>query len=232
MKIFAISDLHLCLSGAKPMDIFGASWANYLDEIKEDWNGKVSSDDVVLMSGDMSWALKLDEAYEDLQYLNSLNGTKVIVRGNHDYWWKSLSKIKNKLPSNICPIQNNALKFGKFIIAGTRGWMVPEKNKEHTIEDKKIFDRELIRLELSLKSADALKCDGDKIICMIHFPPFNSSFEESEFTKLIEKYNVDAVVYGHLHGNSSRTINCVKINNIDYFLTSCDKLNNKLIQIY
>lgn len=232
MKIFAISDLHLCLSGAKPMDIFGATWANYLDKIKEDWNSRVSDEDVVLMSGDMSWALKLDEAYDDLQYLNSLNGTKVIVRGNHDYWWKSLSQIKNKLPSNIHPIQNNALKFGGYIIAGTRGWMVPEKNKEQTIEDKKIFDRELIRLELSLKSAEALKTDGDKIICMIHFPPFNSSFEESEFTKLMEKYNVDAVVYGHLHGNSSRTINRIKINNIDYFLTSCDKLNNKLVQIY
>ena len=233
MKIFAISDLHLCLSGAKPMDIFGATWENYLDTIKEDWNNKVSEEDVVLMSGDMSWALKLEEATKDLEYLNSLKGKKVIIRGNHDYWWKSISLLRKELPQNIYPLQNDAIKFNEYIICGTRGWVVPERNKPYVEQDEKLFKRELIRLELSLQSANALKTsDLDKIICMIHFPPFNSNFDTSEFTNLIEKYKVDKVVYGHLHGKQSRSVNHINLNGIDYFLTSCDKLNNKLLQIY
>lgn len=232
MKIFAISDLHLCLSGAKPMDVFGDTWSNYLTLIKEDWNSKVKDEDYVLMAGDMSWALKLNEATNDLNYLNQLNGKKVIIRGNHDYWWKSLSAIKRELPENIIPIQNDALKIGNVIIAGTRGWTVPEKNKAMTEEDKKIYARELIRLELSLQEASRIREENDIIIGMIHFPPFNSTFSESEFTSLFEKYNVSKVVYGHLHGKQSRSNNRIVINNIEYFLTSCDKLNNKLIQIY
>lgn len=233
MKIFAISDLHLCLSGAKPMDIFGASWENYLDEIKNDWNSKVSNEDIVLMSGDLSWALKLEEATKDLEYLNSLFGQKLIIRGNHDYWWKSISALRAELPSNIYPLQNDAIKINNFIIAGTRGWAVPERNKPYSEQDQKLYSREQIRLDLSLRSAEALKTSpNDKIICMIHFPPFNSNFDESEFTKLFEKYNVNTVVYGHLHGKQSRSVNHTNINGIDYFLTSCDKLNNKLIQIY
>lgn len=233
MKIFAISDLHLCLSGAKPMDIFGASWENYLDEIKQDWNAKVKDEDFVLMAGDMSWALKLEEATKDLEYLNSLNGQKVIIRGNHDYWWKSISALRQELPKNIYPLQNDAIKYGNYIICGSRGWVVPERNKPYTEQDEKLYKREQIRLELSLKSAQALKTsEDDKIICMIHFPPFNSQKDPSEFTSLIESYGVNTVVYGHLHGNTSRTINHTNINSVDYFLTSCDKLNNKLIQIY
>ncbi|MBE7082800.1 MAG: serine/threonine protein phosphatase [Clostridiales bacterium] len=233
MKIFAISDLHLCLSGAKPMDIFGETWANYLQIIKQDWNTKVGSGDYVLMAGDMSWALKLEEAKEDLDYLSSLNGNKIIIRGNHDYWWKSISNLRKQLPPNIYPLQNDAIKIDNYIIAGSRGWTVPENNKPFGEEDKKLYAREVIRMELSLMSACKLKTDeNDKIIVMIHFPPFNSVFDESEFTKLFEKYGVDKVVYGHLHGKAGRTVLTKKINNIEYFLTSCDKLNNKLIQLY
>jgi len=230
MKIFAISDLHLCLSGAKPMDIFGATWENYLEEIKKDWNSRVDEDDIVLMSGDMSWALKLEEATKDLEYLNSLKGKKIIVRGNHDYWWKSISALRREFPKSIYPLQNDAIKVGEYIISGTRGWVVPERNKPYLEQDQKLYAREQIRLELSLQSAKALKTsDDDKIICMIHFPPFNSNLDASEFTSLFEKYNVDKVVYGHLHGKLSRSINHINLNGIDYFLTSCDKLNNKLI---
>ena len=233
MKIFAISDLHLCLSGAKPMDIFGATWENYLEEIKQDWNEKVSEEDIVLMSGDMSWALKLEEASKDLEYLSSLKGKKIIIRGNHDYWWKSISKLRKELPESIYPLQNDAIKINNYIIAGTRGWVVPEKNKKLSEEDEKLFKRELMRLDLSLSFANNLKTsENDKIICMIHFPPFNSSYEESEFTKIIEKYGVNKVVYGHLHGNTSRTNNLININGVEYFLTSCDKLKNKVLQIY
>lgn len=233
MKIFAISDLHLCLSGAKPMDVFGATWENYLEEIKQDWNSKVGDNDIVLMSGDMSWALKLEEATKDLEYLNSLNGKKIIIRGNHDYWWKSISILRKELPESIYPLQNDAIKLDEYIICGTRGWVVPETNKPQSEEDEKIYKRELIRLELSLSSAKALKTnENDKIIAMIHYPPFNSSLEDSDFTNLLYKYGVNKVVYGHLHGKTSRSVNHINIKGIDYFLTSCDKLNNKVIQIY
>ena len=134
MKIFAISDLHLCLSGAKPMDIFGATWENYLDIIKQDWNNRVSDEDYVLMAGDMSWALKIEEATNDLEFLQSLKGHKIIIRGNHDYWWKSISSLRQMLPKSIYPLQNDAIKIGNVIVAGTRGWNVPEKNKPFTTE--------------------------------------------------------------------------------------------------
>jgi len=233
MKIYAISDLHLCLSGTKPMDIFGVAWENYLDKIKEDWNSKVTDEDYVLMAGDMSWALSLDEAKNDLNYLQELNGNKIIIRGNHDYWWKSISALRNQLPKTIYPLQNDAIKIGKYIIAGTRGWTVPEKNKEFSAENQKLYNRDVLRLEMSLNYAKKLvSSDDDIIIAMIHFPPFNSAYEESEFTNLFEKFNVKKVIYGHLHGNSCRSKLCVVKNGIEYFLTSCDKLNNKLIEVY
>ena len=233
MKIFAISDLHLCLSGSKPMDVFGTTWENYLDEIKDDWNNKVSEDDIVLMAGDLSWAMKLDEAAKDLEYLSSLKGKKIIIRGNHDYWWKSISCLRKELPKSIYPLQNDAIKINNYIICGTRGWTVPEKNKIQIPEDEKIYKREIIRLKLTLSEAKKLKTSSeDKIICMLHYPPFNSSLEQSEFTNVIKEYGVDKVVYGHIHGKSNRSINHINLFGIDYFLTSCDKINNKLIQLY
>lgn len=233
MKIFAISDLHLCISGAKPMDIFGVTWANYLDIIKEDWNTKVTQDDYVLMAGDMSWAMKLEEATNDLEYLKSLNGKKIIIRGNHDYWWKSISALRNTLPKDIYPLQNDAIKIGNIIIAGTRGWMVPEKNKPLSPEDKKIYDREVIRMSLALETAKKLVTDSnDQIYAMIHFPPFNSTFDDNEFTQMFEQFGVKKVIYGHLHGTTSRSVLHKLKHGVEYFLTSCDKLNNKLIQIY
>lgn len=215
------------------MDIFGATWENYLDIIKQDWNNRVSDEDYVLMAGDMSWALKLEEATNDLEFLQSLKGHKIIIRGNHDYWWKSISSLRQMLPKSIYPLQNDAIKIGNVIVAGTRGWNVPEKNKPFTTEDEKLYKREVLRLELSLEFAKKLKTEEkDQIIAMIHFPPFNSNFEDSEFTNLFEKYGVKKVIYGHLHGKSSRTILNTNKNGIEYFLTSCDKLNNKLVQIY
>ena len=129
-------------------------------------------------------------------------------------------------------LQNDAIKLGDYIICGTRGWTVPEKEGEQSAEDKKIFDREIIRLELSLKAGEKLRLNGEKLICMIHYPPFNSKTEDSAFTSLFEKYNVDKVIYGHLHGKGGRTIIHTNKNGIDYYLTSCDKVGNKLVTIY
>ena len=149
MKVFAISDLHLSINNPKPMDIFGPVWQGYLDKIFEDWKAKVSDEDLVLLAGDFSWAMKLEDTKEDFALLSSLPGKKIIIRGNHDYWWKSISAVRAFLPQNFYAIQNDAIKFGDIVVCGTRGWMVPERNSEQSEENKKIYDREVIRLELT-----------------------------------------------------------------------------------
>ena len=232
MKIFAISDLHLSINPNKPMNIFGPVWHDHFKIISADWLEKVKDDDIVLVAGDISWGMKLEEAIEDIKEIAKLTGKKIFVRGNHDYWWKSISAVRKSLPENMYALQNDAIKFDNYIICGTRGWTVPEKEGEQSPEDKKIFDREVIRLELSLKSAESLRTNNEKLICMIHYPPFNSKTEDSEFTKLMEKYKVDAVIYGHLHGKGGRTIIHLNKNGIDYYLTSCDKVGNHLITIF
>ena len=191
MKVFAISDLHLSINNPKPMDIFGPVWDGYLDKIFSDWKEKVSEEDLILIAGDFSWAMKLEETKEDFNLLKDLPGKKVIIRGNHDYWWKSISAVRAILPPNFYAVQNDALKFDNIIVCGTRGWMVPEKNVIMTPENKKIYDREVIRLELTLQSAEKLRKEGDKVICMIHYPPTNFARDDSDFTSLIEKYKVD-----------------------------------------
>lgn len=232
MKIYSISDLHLSINNPKPMDIFGPVWDNYIDTIVSDWKSKVNDEDVVLIAGDISWAMKLEDAKSDLDFISSLPGKKIIIRGNHDYWWKSISTVRGLLGENFYALQNDHLKIGNYIFCGTRGWQVPEKGQ--TKEDEKIFKREVLRLQLSLESAKKEReklNDGAKIVCLIHYPPFNSRYQESEFTKLFQQYDVSAVVYGHIHGKCSRSQKMVKINNISYYLTSCDQIENKLIEL-
>ena len=231
MKVFSISDLHLSTTSNKPMNIFGPVWEGHFEQICEDWKEKVGNDDIVLIAGDISWAMKLEDAEKDLLLISNLSGKKVIIRGNHDYWWKSLQAIRSVLPSDVFVVQNDCVKIGHYIICGTRGWAVSEDGV-YSEEDKKIYDRELIRLELSLQSAVKVRNENDKLICMIHFPPFNSKREESGFTKLIEKYGVDKVVYGHLHGKHVKADKIVILNNVEYILTSCDQVENKLVEIY
>lgn len=230
MKIFAISDLHLSVNNPKPMDIFGERWEGYVEKIFDDWKRKVSDEDVVLLAGDFSWAMKLQEALPDFDLLKNLPGKKVLIRGNHDYWWPSISVLRAALPENIFALQNDAIKFGEYVICGTRGWSVPEPGEEQSAEDEKIFKREVIRLELTLQSAKKLQTNGEKIICMMHYPPCNFRREQSQFTELIEKYSVSSVVFGHLHGYKKIQTKFV-MNGIDYYLTSCDMVENKLISI-
>lgn len=231
VKVFAISDLHLSLTSSKPMNIFGPVWEGHFEQISADWENKVSDEDIVLIAGDISWAMKLEDAELDLQAIGKLPGKKIITRGNHDYWWKSLQAIKNILPKDMFIVQNDSIKIGDYIFCGTRGWTVSE-NGEYSAEDKKIYDRELIRLELSLKSALEKQKNGEKLICMIHYPPFNSRFEQNDFTNLLEKYGVNKVIYGHLHGKNVKAVSYLKINEIEYYLTSCDQVKNKLVEIY
>jgi len=230
LKVFSISDLHLSINSNKPMDIFGPVWENYLQDIEASWNSLVTDEDIVLIPGDISWAMYLEDAIADLKYISQFKGKKVLLRGNHDYWWKSISDLRAHLPENMYAIQNDAIKFGNVIICGSRGWVVPEISHK-TPEDEKIYKREVIRLELSLKEAVNMREDGDTIICITHYPPFNSRHEDSDFTRLMEKYGVSKAVFGHLHSYDKRQSLTYHKNGIDYFLTSCDLVGNKLVEI-
>ena len=232
MKVYAISDLHLSINSNKPMNIFGPVWDGYLEKIEESWiNCGVTDDDIVLIAGDLSWAMKLDEAIADLEYISHMGkGKKIIIRGNHDYWWSGISSLRNVLPSDMYALQNDAVKIGDIIICGTRGWTVPETTHK-TPDDEKIYNREAIRLELSLQAAKKLQTNNETIICMMHYPPFNSKLEDNKYTQLLEKYEIPILVYGHLHSYDKKQKLVVNKNGIKYYLTSCDLVNNQLIKI-
>jgi len=231
MKVFAVSDLHLSVNNPKPMDIFGPSWEGYVEKIFVDWNEKVDDDDLVLLAGDFSWAMKLEETKEDFELFSSLKGKKIMIRGNHDYWWKSISAVRSMIPKDFYAIQNDAIKFGDFIVCGTRLWNLPDSNKSMSVENEKIFKRELIRLEMTLQNAKKLQNNDEKIICMLHYPPYSFKEENNEVTDLIEKYSVDKVVYGHIHSYCKQNL-VLKKNKTTYYLTSCDVVGNKLVEIY
>lgn len=230
MKVYAISDFHLSINNPKPMYIFGEQWEDYLDKIIIDWNNKVQDDDIVLISGDISWAMRFNEAIPDLEFISNLKGNKVIIKGNHDYWWNSIGEIRNNLTNNTYALQNDAIKLGKFVICGSRGWLVPE-NGFKSEQDEKIYKRELVRMELSLKSAKMLQSEEDKLVVMTHFPPFNYKMEDNEMMDLFEKYGVNVVVFGHLHSDKKQKLYFEK-NSIKYYLTSCDLVENKLVEIF
>lgn len=230
MKVFAISDLHLSINNPKPMDIFGPQWEGYLDAIEASWNKKVSDDDIVLISGDISWAMKFNDALPDLDYISRLKGHKVLIRGNHDYWWSSISEVRSGLKNKTYAIQNDAIKIGKVVIAGSRGWTVPD-NGYKSEQDEKIYKREVLRMELSLKSMQHLREEGDYSIVMIHYPPLNVKKQANELSALFQQYGVDSVVYGHLHSYDKGYKLKFTKNKINYYLTSCDLVGNKLIKI-
>ena len=202
MSIYAIADLHLSFSDPKPMDIFGENWTNHENKIIKNWTEKVKEEDTVLLPGDFSWAMELSDTFKDFEYLNNLPGKKIMLKGNHDYWWNSLKKLNEFLEENkfknITFLHNNSYEAEGHIIAGTRGWVI--SNKE---EDKPILDRELIRLELSINEGIKKFGEDKPIIICMHYPPTNNILmENSEFIKLMQKYNVKKCIYGHLHGSS------------------------------
>ncbi len=203
MSIYAIGDLHLSFDTSKPMDIFGDNWKDHENKIKNDWIEKVKQDDLVLLPGDFSWAMNLKDTYKDFCYLNELPGKKILLKGNHDYWWNSLKKLNEYIEENnfkdIYFLHNNSYEVEGKIIAGTRGWNLSLLNEE----DKAIINRELIRLELSIQ--DGIKKYGEdkEIIVCMHYPPTNKELlENSDFIKLMQKYGVKKCIYGHLHGEA------------------------------
>ena len=230
MKFFAISDLHISTNTNKPMDVFGGNWVGYMDKIRADWQEKVSDDDLVLIGGDISWAMNIEDAQKDLQTLKDLKGKKILIKGNHDYWWSGIGKVRDILPENFYALQNDCLKFGNVVICGSRCWSVPG-SPDFKDQDMKIYLRETERLKLSLSAASKLRNEGDKLIALIHYPPFNVRREPTLFTDIFENNGVDSVVYGHLHGKSVRSDKLVVKNGVKYYLTSCDQVDNKLTEI-
>ena len=230
MKIFAISDLHISTNTNKPMDIFGGNWVGYMEKIRQDWNEKVCDDDLVLIGGDISWAMNICDAQKDILSLSDLKGKKIMIKGNHDYWWSGIGKVRDILPDGFYALQNDCIKFNDVIICGSRCWSVPGA-PDFKEQDMKIYLRETERLKLSLSSASKLKQDGDKLIALVHYPPFNVRRENSMFTDIFEQNGVDSVIYGHLHGKTVRSDKLVVKNGVKYYLTSCDQVDNKLTEI-
>lgn len=234
MKVFAISDLHLSSAVEKPMDIFGDGWQNHFQKIAEDWQRKVCNGDLVLLGGDISWGLTLEQAKPDYELIQSLCGRKFIVKGNHDYYWTSLNKMRTAFP-DFDFIQNNSYRIPSddsergVIICGTRGWSIPDSSTSEA--DNKIYARERQRLELSLSDAESKRRDGDTVITMLHYPPFGADYSDTDLTRILENHNVNFVLYGHLHGKSARVTPVVDKRGIKYILTSCDLVDNKLIEI-
>ncbi|WP_304942336.1 metallophosphoesterase [Vallitalea guaymasensis] len=222
--IYAIGDLHLSFSNDKPMKVFGQHWDKHYIKIKNDWEKRVKDDDLVLVPGDISWAMKLEEAREDIKFISQLPGRKILVKGNHDYWWNSLSKVST-MYKELDFIQNNSIIYKNIAICGTRGWICPNETK-FTKDDEKLYNREVNRMEIALKS---IREQVDKIYVMSHFPPTNDKLEPSDFTRLYKEYNVDKVIYGHLHGEESFKMGLQGVvDDIEYILVSCDYLDFKL----
>lgn len=245
--IWAIADVHLSFGTPnKEMDVFGPRWKNHAQRIKQHWSELVSSEDLVLIPGDISWAKTLTEAFVDLQWIDQLPGLKVLLRGNHDYWWGSLSAISKILPPSLALIQNNSYNWNGVTIGGARLWDTSEysfsdfitvespptgikilEDVDRGAEAEKIFLRELNRLEMSLRT---LNPDAAIRIAMTHYPPIGASLQPSRASELLEKYRIDICVFGHLH-NVTTLLPFGERNGVRYFFTACDYLECKPLKI-
>jgi predicted phosphohydrolase len=239
MSIWVLSDLHLAFSNpAKDMSFFGPSWEGYMQKIEKAWKERISSHDLVLIPGDISWAMKLVEAKNDLDWIDRLPGTKVIIKGNHDYWWASKAKMDAFLPSSIHAIQNDVFNFGDVTIGGTRLWDTQEynfapfiemrenprerkENKPSVEEDQKIFQRDLDRLRQSLSQ---LNPNASLRIAMTHYPPIGADLMPSAASKILEEYKVDVCVFGHLHSLRKNSLTFGTARGVNYIFASADYL--------
>lgn len=227
MALYAIGDLHLCLSAQKPMDVFGGAWTGYMDKLKAGMD-VITENDTTILLGDLSWALSLEEAGEDFGWINQIPGRKIILKGNHDYWWSTASKFyafcqENDF-QNMFVLNNNHYEYDGMALCGTRGWFF-EEDRSGT-HDEKVFKRELLRLETSLKSAGELP----KIV-FLHYPPRYKGYICPEIIELLKYYDVRSCYYGHLHGASHGLAQEGLWDGIDYRLVSADKLNFKPFKV-
>ena len=234
MAIYVISDLHLSFKNPKPMNIFGDNWENHEQKIKEDWLKKVNENDLVILPGDFSWAMSLEDANLDFKYLNDLPGKKLLLKGNHDYWWTTMAKMKSYLEENkfdtIDFLFNNSFLHEDIIITGTRGWTLNDLEGEG-----KILNRELGRLELSINEGINKFGKEKPIYVFMHYPPITNSAvlnkSELKFVEVMKKYNVQKCMYGHLHSHSHKDAIEGMQEGIEFKLVSGDYLDFKLMKI-
>lgn len=220
MRLFAIADLHLSLASEKPMDIFGEAWRDHAEKIEENWRRVVGKEDLVLLPGDISWAMRLEDALPDLAFIGRLPGKKILLKGNHDYWWSAIGRVRALLPDGMRALQNDAFAEEDIRVCGTRGWLCPGA-PAFGEADRKIYLRELDRLRLSL---NALAEDGRRV-AMLHFPPVCEKEGGSGFTELLEAAGVTTALYGHLHGDAGRTAFEGERNGVVYHCVAADKLD-------
>ncbi len=222
MGLFAIADLHFSFSVEKPMSIFGANWEGHSEKIIHNWKQEIQEEDTVLVPGDISWAMKEEDAVADLEVIQSLPGRKIFLEGNHDYWWKSASRLEREY-KGMRFLKNDCDRYENIFICGTRGWVCPNDTR-FTPRDKKLYEREQIRLRLSLDSA--MKQGAEEILLMMHFPPVNDKQEDSAFLEMIREYPIRQVVYGHLHGKPSHDSGIKgEKDGINFHLVSADYLD-------
>lgn len=235
MSIYTIGDLHLSFHENKPMSIFGENWKGHEEKIKQDWIKKVKEDDLVVIPGDFSWSTYLKDTYEDFSYLNSLPGKKLLLKGNHDYWWTTVTSMRKFLSennfANIDFLYNTAYEFENCIIAGTRGWGQTEE-----AEDKKLFKREVARLKLSLEEAKKLNDNQEKeVIVFLHYPPIINNHkidkDSNEWIEVMKEYHVKRCYYGHLHSIAIHDAVEGNYEGIEFQLVSADKLDFKVLEI-
>jgi len=225
LRIWGISDLHLSFSSDKPMDKFGKHWAGHADKMAEHWDALVDDDDVVLCPGDLSWAMKLDEAALDLEWIGARKGRlKILGRGNHDYWWSAIGKVRKALPESCWALQNDAIDLGDVVVCGSRCWAAPGA-LDYSEHDRKIYEREITRLRLSLETGRKM-ADGRKLVAAIHYPPFTAKGASTDYSDLVEEFGVELCVYGHLHGRRAHQTAVVgERNGVTYRLIACDALH-------
>ena len=223
MRLFAIGDLHLPGGDDKPMDVFGPQWDRHFLRIQENWKELVGDEDTVLIPGDISWAMQIGDAQEDLEEIGRLPGRKVICKGNHDYWWNSISRVRSILPASITALQHSAADLGEAVVCGTRGWVIPTEESELCPQDEKICRREAERLRIALDAA-AKTAGGRPLVVMMHYPPLLTEEKNTIFTVLLEQYQVHTVVYGHLHGAGIQIGFSGEHHGIRYHLVSCDSI--------
>ena len=236
MSLYVIGDLHLAFNEDKPMNIFGDNWQNHEEKIKQDWNQKVTEEDTVILVGDFSWSMHLEDTKKDFEYLNSLPGKKILLKGNHDYWWTTVKSMKDFLKennfTNIDFLHNNFFEIEDKIICGTRGWAL---NLEETENSKKIIKRECERLKLSINDGIKKYGNNKEIIVFMHYPPIiNTNIlknESTPFIDIMKDFNIRKCYYGHLHGESIKEAVEGNVYGIDLKLVSADGVNFKLVKI-
>ena len=234
MSIYVIGDLHLSFNTQKPMDIFGENWTGHEEKIKRDWLQKVKDEDLVVLPGDFSWETYLENTKKDFEYLNSLPGKKILLKGNHDYWWTTITSMRKFLKENnfenIGFLYNNSYEFENKILCGTRGWSITDEET-----NEKLINRELIRLELSLQDGVNKYGTDKEIIVFMHYPPITKAKiitgQEAKFVEMMRKYKVKRCFYGHLHGTSIADAVEGNIEGIELKLVSADGLDFELLKI-